>query len=58
MIANLINQRVLGEYCGLQMLYVLLLNPTEDSIEVACDFMIEVGQILSEITPAGSNAIF
>lgn len=58
MIAHLINQRVLGEFIGLQLLFILLLNPTDDSVEIACDFMIEAGQILSEITPAGSNAVF
>jgi pre-mRNA-splicing factor CWC22 len=58
MIAHLINQRVLGEYIALQILLILLTSPTEDSVEIACDFMIEVGQILSEITPAGASAIF
>ena len=36
----------------------MLENPTEDSVEIAADFMIECGQILSDITPAGVNAIF
>ena len=58
MIAHMINQRVLGEYVGLQLLLILLGNPTEDSVEIACDFMVEVGQVLSESTPAGANAIF
>lgn len=58
MIAHLVNQRVLGEYIALQILMILLTSPTEDSVEIACDFMIEVGQVLSEITPAGANAIF
>ena len=58
MIAHLINQRVLGEYIALQILMILLTTPTEDSVEIACDFMIEVGQVLSEITPAGATAIF
>lgn len=47
MIAHLINQKVLGEYAGLQLLMVALENPTEDSVDVACDFMIEVGQVLT-----------
>ena len=33
-------------------------HATEDSIELAADFMIECGQVLSETTPAGVNAIF
>ena len=58
MIAHLINQRVLGEYAGLQLLFILLNQPTEASVEIACDFMIEAGQVLSQLTPAGANAIF
>lgn len=58
MIAHLMNQRVLGEYAGLQLLFILLNQPTESSVEIACDFMIEAGQMLSELTPAGANAIF
>jgi len=33
-------------------------NPTPDSIEMATDFMLESGQVLSEVSPAGVNAIF
>lgn len=58
MIAHLLNQRVLGEYAGLQLLFILLNQPTEASVEIACDFMVECGQVLSELTPAGANAIF
>ena len=47
MIAHLINQRVLGEFVGLQMLMMMLMHPTDDSVEIACDFMIEVGQVFS-----------
>lgn len=58
MIAHLINQRVLSEYVGLQMVMVMLETPTTDSVEIACDFMTEVGQVMSELTPAGTNSIF
>jgi pre-mRNA-splicing factor CWC22 len=58
MIAHLINQQVLSDFVGLQLLALLLENPTEDSVEIACDFMIECGQVLSDLTPAGVNAIF
>ena len=37
---------------------LLLEKPTEYSVEIACDFMIECGQVLSELTPAGVNAVF
>lgn len=40
------------------MLTLFLENPTEASVEIAADFMIECGQVLSDITPAGVNAIF
>jgi pre-mRNA-splicing factor CWC22 len=40
------------------LLALLLENPTEDSVEIAADFMIECGQVLTDITPAGVNAIF
>lgn len=40
------------------MLTLFLENPTEDSVEIAADFMIECGQVLTDITPAGVNAIF
>lgn len=43
---------------ALELLALLLENPTEDSVEIAVDFMIESGQVLSDITPAGVNAIF
>ena len=37
---------------------MFLEHATEESIELAADFMIECGQVLSETTPAGVNAIF
>jgi len=43
MIAHLINQKVLSDFTGLQLLALLLENPTEDSVDIACDFMIEAG---------------
>jgi pre-mRNA-splicing factor CWC22 len=49
---------VIHELLGLQILALLLENPTEDSVEIAADFMTECGQVLTDITPAGVNAIF
>lgn len=40
------------------MLTLFLSNPTEDSVEIAADFMTECGQVLTDSTPAGVNAIF
>ena len=46
------------ELLALELLTLFLTNPTEDSVEIAADFMIECGQVLTEATPAGVNAIF
>jgi len=54
----LVNQQVVHELLALQMLALFLENPTEDSIEIATDFMMEVGHVLSESSPAGVSAIF
>ena len=54
----MVNQQVVHELLALQILALFLENPSEDSIELASDFMIECGQMLNEITPAGVNAIF
>lgn len=56
-IAHLINQRVLTDFFGLELLYYLLEEPTEDSVDIACDFMIEGGQVLTDLTSTGVNAI-
>lgn len=43
---------------ALEILALLLENPTEDSIDLACSFMTECGKVLQDITPQGTNAIF
>jgi pre-mRNA-splicing factor CWC22 len=43
---------------ALQLLALLLETPTEDSVELAVDFMTQCGQFLTESTPGGVNAIF
>ena len=58
MIAHLVNQQVVHELLALEMLTLFLSSPTEDSVEIAADFMKECGQMLSDITPVGVNAIF
>lgn len=58
MIAHLVNQQVVHELLAFEILALLLETPTEDSVEIAADFMIECGQVLSDIAPAGVNAIF
>jgi pre-mRNA-splicing factor CWC22 len=41
MIAHLVNQQVVHEVLALEVLSLFLENPTEDSIEMAADLMIE-----------------
>lgn len=43
MLAHLINHQVIQEVIALEMLGLFLEDPTEDSIEIATDFMIECG---------------
>ena len=48
-LAHLLNQQILDEIIGLQMLELLLTNPTDDSVEVAVLFMKEFGAMLQEV---------
>ena len=57
-IAQLVNVQIVHELLALQVLTLLLENPTNDSIEVAVNFTKEVGQILTELCPSGLRAIF
>ena len=43
MIAHLVNQQVVHELIALQMLALFLEDPTEDSVELATEFMIQCG---------------
>lgn len=58
MIAHLVNQQVIHELLALQVLALFLEHASEDAVELAADLMIECGQVLSDTTPAGVNAIF
>ena len=57
-LGHLVNQQVLHELVALQLVFLLLEKPTDDSVEVACDFIKECGLILSELTPQGIHGIF
>lgn len=57
-IAHLINQQFAHEVIGLELLTLLLENPTDDAVEVAIGFMKECGAKLTELTPKGVHAIF
>nr|XP_039271801.1 pre-mRNA-splicing factor CWC22 homolog [Styela clava] len=56
-IAHLMNQQVAHEIIGLQILTLLLENPTDDSVEVAIGFLKECGQKLLEVSPRGLAAV-
>ena len=57
-IAHLINQQVVHEILGLQLLTILLEKPTDDSVELAVNFVKEGGAALLQLSPQGLHAIF
>ncbi|KAF6265057.1 hypothetical protein COO60DRAFT_1697935 [Scenedesmus sp. NREL 46B-D3] len=57
-LAHLINQGVLHEVLALEMLILLLENPSDDSVEMAVEFCKEVGAYLQEVAPAGLHSVF
>uniref|UniRef100_A0A2P2JFT3 Uncharacterized protein MANES_09G108700 n=2 Tax=Rhizophora mucronata TaxID=61149 RepID=A0A2P2JFT3_RHIMU len=57
-IAHLVNQQVVHEIIVLELLAVLLENPTDDSVEVAVGFVTECGSILQDVSPKGLDGAF
>ncbi|KAI5062241.1 hypothetical protein GOP47_0022780 [Adiantum capillus-veneris] len=57
-IAHLVNQQVAHEVVALEVLMVLLENPTDDSVEVSVGFVKECGAILQDLAPQGLHGIF
>jgi len=57
-IAHLVNQQVLHELVALELLTLLLEDPTDDSVEVAIGFLKECGLKLTEVSPRGVHAVF
>ncbi|XP_072975468.1 uncharacterized protein [Typha angustifolia] len=57
-IAHLVNQLVAHELVALELLTVLLENPTDDSVEVAVGFVKECGALLQDVVPLGLHGIF
>ena len=49
---------MLHELAALQLLTVLLEDPTDDSVEIAVAFTKEVGALLEQLSPRGLHAIF
>lgn len=58
MLAHLVNQQVVNETLALEILFLFLENPTEDSVEMACEFLTECGHLLSEIASGLTQTIF
>ncbi|KAI5674086.1 hypothetical protein M9H77_14450 [Catharanthus roseus] len=57
-VAHLVNQQVVHELIALELLTILLENPTDDSVEVAVGFVTECGSILQDLCPRGLHGIF
>ncbi|CAI9103407.1 OLC1v1001876C1 [Oldenlandia corymbosa var. corymbosa] len=57
-VAHLVNQQVVHELIALELLTVLLENPTDDSVEVAVGFVTECGSMLQDLCPKGLHGIF
>ncbi|XP_050226929.1 uncharacterized protein LOC126676706 [Mercurialis annua] len=57
-IAHLVNQLVAHEILALELLTVLLDNPTDDSVQVAVSFVIECGSTLQDLSPKGFYGVF
>eukprot|EP00698_Gefionella_okellyi_P022557 TRINITY_DN7495_c0_g1_i1.p1 TRINITY_DN7495_c0_g1~~TRINITY_DN7495_c0_g1_i1.p1 ORF type:complete len:686 (-),score=122.07 TRINITY_DN7495_c0_g1_i1:42-2099(-) len=57
-LAHLVNQQVAGEMVALEILTLLLEDPSNDSIEVTQAFTREVGQTLAEQQPKMFHIIF
>ena len=58
MIAHLINYRVVDSLLAFEILMLCLENQTDDSLELACNFLIECGEFLSDEEANMTNDIF
>ncbi|CAH1430513.1 unnamed protein product [Lactuca virosa] len=56
-IAHLVNQQVVHEFIALELLTILLENPTDDSVEVAVGFVTECGSIHRDLSPKAFHGI-
>lgn len=57
-LGHLLNQAVVHELLALELLMVILENPTNDSVEVAVSFIKTIGATLQEISPQGLHSVF
>ena len=57
-LATLVNQHVAHELLALEVCALLLGTPTEDSVEVAVEFLQAAGAALMETSPGGVHSVF
>ncbi|XP_069151690.1 uncharacterized protein [Solanum lycopersicum] len=57
-IAHLVNQQVVDELIALELVTLLLDKPTDDSVDVAVDFVKECGSMLQDLCPLGLHGVF
>ncbi|EOA15240.1 hypothetical protein CARUB_v10028637mg [Capsella rubella] len=57
-IAHLVNQQVSDGIIALELLTLLLEDPTDDKVEVSVGFVTECGAMLQYLTPEGMHGIF
>ena len=57
-LATLVNQHVAHELLALEVCALLLGTPTEDSVEVAVEFLQAAGAALTETSPGGVHSVF
>lgn len=57
-LAHLVNHQVAHEVLALELLTLLLENPTDDSVEIAVGFIRECGAHLTDVASKATNAIF
>ncbi|ANB11870.1 Cwc22p [Sugiyamaella lignohabitans] len=57
-LAHLVNQQVAHEILCLEIMHLLLLHPTDDSVEIAVGFVKEAGLFLSENSSTAFNGVY
>ncbi|EAN34440.1 MIF4G domain protein [Theileria parva strain Muguga] len=57
-VAHLVNQKIAHEILALQLLAILLEKPTDDSVELALEFLRDVGNFLHENCKQGLDSVF
>ncbi|XP_953569.1 cell-cycle-control protein (translation regulation), putative [Theileria annulata] len=57
-IAHMVNQKIAHEIVALQLLAILLEKPTDDSVELAVDFVRDVGNFLHDNCKQGLDSVF